>query len=292
MANLTPFRGPQERARFIAKYESVMRGWPVPCEEYDIETAFGHTHVAVSGSPSAPPLVLLHGASATLTMWRPIIAKLSSSYRCYCLDTITEANKSVAAQPIRGVTDYIEWLQQIFSKLEITRARVAGMSYGGWLAALLALHVPECVSHLVLICPAATLAPLSVEFYIRMLTPGVLKSRFLVRRSLQWLSVTPDAASDPVVDLIAENFMACRPIRPEIVRPTVLTDDELSRLGGRATVLIGDREVIYRGRPTTVLERARQHIPGAHIRLMANAGHILTLDCPEALVTEILAALA
>jgi pimeloyl-ACP methyl ester carboxylesterase len=292
MAGLSPFRGPEERARFITKYESVMRGWPVPCEEHDVDTAFGNTHVAVSGAPSAPPLVLLHGAAATLTMWRPIIAELSSSYRCYCLDTITEANKSVAAQAIRGATDYIDWLQQVFAKLEIERARVAGLSYGGWLASLLALHTPEFVSHLVLMCPAATLAPLPVEFFIRMLAPGVLKSRSLAFRSLQWLSVTPDAASDAIVDLIAEGFLACRPIRPEIVRPTVLTDDELRRLGGRATVLIGDREVIYRGGPTAALERARQHIPGAHTKLISNAGHVLTLDCPERLVTEILRALA
>ncbi|MDT5347284.1 MAG: hypothetical protein QOH91_571 [Mycobacterium sp.] len=159
MGNLSPFRGPQEQARFIAKYESIMRSWPVPCEEHDVDTAFGQTHIAVSGSPSAPPLVLLHGASATLAMWRPIIGELSTSYRCYCIDTISEANKSVAAQPIRGVADYVEWLQQILSGLGITRARVTGLSYGGWLAALLALHAPECGSHLVLVCPAATLAP-------------------------------------------------------------------------------------------------------------------------------------
>jgi pimeloyl-ACP methyl ester carboxylesterase len=110
-----------------------MRGWPVPCEEHDLETTFGHTHVAVSGTQTAPPLVLLHGAAATLTMWRPIIAELSGSYRCFCIDTITVANKSVAAQPIRDIADYVEWLQQMFSGLGIARAHVAGLSYGGWL---------------------------------------------------------------------------------------------------------------------------------------------------------------
>jgi pimeloyl-ACP methyl ester carboxylesterase len=291
MANLSPFRGPQERVQFIAKYESVMRSWPVPCEERDVETAYGHTHIAVSGSPSAPPLVLLHGAGATLLMWHPIIADLSNSYRCYCIDTITEANKSVATRRVRGLADYVDWLQQIYSGLGIARARVVGLSYGGWLAAMLALHAPECVSHLVLLCPAATLAPLRLEFFARMMPPGMLRSIPLARRSLQWLSVTPDAASDPVVDVIAETLMVCRPIRPGIVLPTVLTDPELSRLPSRTTVLIGDRDVIYRGGPTTALARAQQHIPFGHTQLLPNAGHLLTLDCPQLLTTEILAAL-
>jgi hypothetical protein len=122
MANLSPFRGPQQRAQFITKYESIMRSWPVPCEERDVETAFGQTHIAVSGAPSAPPLILLHGASATLTMWSPIITELADTYRCYCIDTITDANKSVAVQPIGDAADYVDWLQQIFSALGITQA--------------------------------------------------------------------------------------------------------------------------------------------------------------------------
>lgn len=133
MANLSPFRGPRERAQFITKYESIMRGWPVACEERDVETTFGHTHVAASGAPSSPPLILLHGASATLTMWHPIIAELSNSYRCYCIDTITEPNKSVAAQPIRGVADYVEWLKQIYAGLGIAHARVTDCpTAAGW----------------------------------------------------------------------------------------------------------------------------------------------------------------
>lgn len=165
MANLSPFRGLRERAQFLTAYDSIMRSWPIPVEEQDVATTFGETHIFVSGLPSAPPLVLLHGASATSAMWSPIIAVLSGTYRCYCIDTITDANKSVATQPIRGITDHVDWLQQIFSKLGIAKARVAGLSYGGWLAALLALHAPERVSHLVLLTPAATLAPLTTQFF-------------------------------------------------------------------------------------------------------------------------------
>jgi pimeloyl-ACP methyl ester carboxylesterase len=291
MANLSPFRGPQQRAQFIAKYDSIMRSWPVPCEEHEVETEFGHTHIAVSGPPSAPPLILLHGASATLTMWSPIITELSGRYRCYCIDTITDANKSVAEQPIGDAAKYVDWLQQMFSALGITQARVAGLSYGGWLAALLALHAPERVSHLVPLSPAATLAPLPVQFFARMLAPGLLRSHFLARRAMQWVSATPEAVSDPVVELVADNLMACRPLRREMMPPTVLTDDELGRLSARVTVLIGDQEVIYRGGPKAALARAQMHIPNVHTQLMADANHMLTLDCLKPLITEMLAAL-
>lgn len=82
MAKLDPFRTPEARARFIAKYDAVVADWPVDCEERDLPTDFGVTHVIVSGPESAPPVVLLHGAAATATMWRPVIKALSATTPC------------------------------------------------------------------------------------------------------------------------------------------------------------------------------------------------------------------
>jgi hypothetical protein len=82
------------------------------------------------------------------------------------------------------------------------------------------------------------------------------------------------------VELIVESFFACRPIRSEIVQPTVLNDDELGRLPARTTVLIGDSEVIYRGGPAAALARAQRHIHAGRSRLLPHAGHVLMLDCP------------
>lgn len=292
MVALSPFRGPLEQAQFIAKYESCMRNWPVSYDEQDVATTFGQTHIFASGPPSAPPLVLLHGAGATSAMWSPIIAALSASYRCYCIDTITDANKSVATQPIRGVAEYVDWLQQILSALDIEKARVAGLSYGGWLAALLALHAPQRVSHLVLLTPAATFAPLTIQFFARLTAASVTRSPSVIRRSLQWLAATPDATSDPAVELIALSALTCRPGRRNMMLPTVLTDDELSQIGAPVSVLIGDQDVIYRGGPRAALSRAQRHIPSVRTQLVPNVNHMMTIDCPELLVTEMMKAFA
>jgi len=290
MANLSPFRGPRARAQFIATYDSLMRSWPVPFAERDVETAYGRTHLVVSGPPSAPPLVLLHAASATSAMWSPIIAATSSSYRCYCIDTITEANKSVATKRIYSVADHVDWLRQVFAALDLASARVMGLSYGGWLAAQLALHAPERVSQLVLLTPAGTLAPLPLQWWVKMMTPVVLRSPRGVSRFLQWMSSTPDASTDPSVNLIAVSMLSCRLRR--VTPPSVFTDDQLRRITMPVAVVIGDRDVIYRGGPEAALARAKKLIPNVRTQLLPGANHLLTLDCPEPLITEVSAALA
>jgi pimeloyl-ACP methyl ester carboxylesterase len=291
MANLSPFRGPRQRAQFIAAYDSVLRSWPVPFEERNVETACGYTHVVVSGDPSAPPLVLLHGGRTTSAMWSPIIAAMSDRYRCYCIDTITDANQSVATKRISSAGQYVDWLRQVFAALDIVSARFTGLSYGGWLAAQLALRAPERVSHLVLLTPAGTLAPLSAQFCVKFMIASLLRSPSRIRRFQQWLSSTPDASSDPSVNLIAVSMLTSRPLR--LVRlPSVLTDDELRRITMPVTVLIGDRDVIYRGGPQAALARAQQLIPYVRTQLLPGANHSLTVDCPNALITEISRALA
>jgi pimeloyl-ACP methyl ester carboxylesterase len=292
VANLDPFRTPQARARFIEKYDAVVVNWPVDCEERDLGTEFGTTHVIVSGPESAPPLVLLHGAGATAVMWRPVIEALSATYRCYCVDTIIEGNKSIATRRSLGKAKLVAWLRQVFAALDIEQASVVGLSYGGWLAANLAVQSPEIVNRLVLLCPAATFAPITREFYRGLLSAGLRRSPDRARRFMQWMASTPNVESDPTADLIVTALLSGKALQTGLTPPTVLSDDTLRRIGVPTTVVIGDREVIYRGGPRAALDRAQKLIPDVQTHLIGGANHMLTIDCPKELVGEMLKALA
>jgi pimeloyl-ACP methyl ester carboxylesterase len=289
MTNLEPFRSPVDRARFIERYDAVMKLWPVSYTDEVVVTSFGATHVVISGAEDAPPLVLLHGAATTAAAWIPAIAALSSSYRCYCIDTITDGNKSVATRRVNGAQDFVAWLREVFSALGIGDARVGGLSYGGWLAALLAIHAPDLVNRLVLVCPAGTFTPLTAGFMVRVLIASLLRSKILVDRAIQWMSSTPEAPSDPVLTLVSANLLTCRTLRPELPQPVRLTDVDLRRIAVPTTVVIGDQEILYRGGPRAALARAETLIPDVRTELVPHAGHVLTLDAPEVVVKAMLA---
>lgn len=292
MVRLDPFRSPQARDGFIAKYDAVVADWPVDCEERDLDTEFGATHVIVSGPESAPPLVLLHGAAATAAMWAPVIEALSATYRCYCVDTITEGNKSIASRRLLGTTKLITWLRQVFAALDVEQARVVGLSYGGWLAANLALHAPELTNRLVLLCPAATFSPITLQFYRGVFSTSLSRSADRARGFVQWLSSTPNVDTNPGADLIVTALLSNKSLPTGLTSPTVLSDDKLQRIAVPTTVLIGDREVIYRGGPQAALARAQRLIPDVRTQLIPGANHMLTVDCPTELANELLTALA
>jgi pimeloyl-ACP methyl ester carboxylesterase len=267
VANLDPFRSPEHRARFIELYDATLADWPVAYEERDVSTSFGSTHVVVTGKESAPPLVLFHGAAATAAMWGSVIAPLSEVHRCYCIDTITDANKSIATKRVRKAPEYVAWQRETVLGLGLKNASVAGLSYGGWLASLLGVHAPEFVNRLMLMSPAATLSRIAIRWMARMVPATMLHSRLVAERALQWPASRPDTA-DPVSTLAVERFLSCRALA-QLPPPTRLTDVELRRISAPTTVLLGDREVIYAGGPQAALARAQRLIPNVDARLLS-----------------------
>src|SRR6185503_1400452 len=161
------FRTPAGQARYFAAYDATLALWPVPIESFDVPTRFGDTHINACGASDAPPLVLLHGAAVSSTMWYPNVAALSSGYRVYAADIIGEMGKSVSTRPVTQPLDFVHWLSDMFDGLRIERAHVAGLSLGGFLALQLALSAPERVARLVLLAPAASLLRMRVGFYFR-----------------------------------------------------------------------------------------------------------------------------
>lgn len=155
------FSTSEGRAKYMAAYEAMFDLWKVPFDPMDVATSYGSTHINVSGPAHGHPLVLLHAAGLSSTVWFANIAELSTHHRVYAVDVIGDAGKSVADRLMGKRSDYSEWLREVFDGLHIQRCDLLGHSYGGWLTLNMALAYPDRLRKLVLLAPAASLQPLS-----------------------------------------------------------------------------------------------------------------------------------
>jgi len=127
----------ENRAELMAIYDKGLRRWPVPFEDFFVETRYGKTHVIASGDPASPPLVLTHPLGVGGFVWSSIIGALSRHRRTYALDTIGDIGKSELADPDRHPKkgrDYSAWLDDVFTGLDLTTADMVAGSMGGWIA--------------------------------------------------------------------------------------------------------------------------------------------------------------
>lgn len=160
------FKSPQAEAAYVAAYDRALEKWPVPYESKYVPTAYGETHMIVSGPEDGEPIIVIHGGDIDATYMSPVILGLSPSYRVYALDIIGYAGKSKAVKGIEDRARLAEWLTGVLDALNIEKVYMAGWSLGGFLTVNYALEKPERLKKIVLIAPATTFLPFSKEWHL------------------------------------------------------------------------------------------------------------------------------
>lgn len=286
-----PFVSEAAKARYTARYREEEARWPLPFTERFVETPEGRTYCRVCGPEGAPPLVLLPGLTTPSLTWAVNAAAWGRAFRLYTPDMIYDAGLSVNAVPVRRRRTLLAWLSHLFDALGVRRPfALAGMSYGGWLAAEYALAHPEDVSRLVLLAPAAAVRPLRPRF-LAAAAACLFFPRLFADRYFRWMFA--DSLARPGAMTFAE-FQEGARLRLSSFRlrvpalPRVFTADKLARLP-RTLFLMGEHDRLYDARDA--VRRLRRAAPQGEAHVIAGAGHdlpVIAADRVNALVLDFL----
>ncbi len=114
-----PYRSAAARERYLSFCDLGEGQWPVVSESRVVSTSYGRTFVRVSGPVGGQPLVLLPGMASTSLFWAPNIEALSARYKTYAVDTIGEVGRSVCMKHMASPTDFLGWLDELFTALHL-----------------------------------------------------------------------------------------------------------------------------------------------------------------------------
>ncbi|MFD4249998.1 alpha/beta fold hydrolase [Amycolatopsis thermoflava] len=266
------FTSPQARVAYDAAYDRGFAALPAPAEERDVATAFGTARVYRFGEPGPAPMVLLPGRAGTTIMWEPNLPAFIARGPVYALDLIGEPGRSEQTAPIRDADDQAAWLDTVLATLGLRDVHLVGYSFGGWLAANLAVRAPDRLASLTLIDPVRTFATFPVSLLVRTalaLVPGI--RRWSRPAFLAWISGGAEVAEDdPVATVIDEGM---RTYRIALPTPLLFTDAQLRGLTVPVLALIAARSVIHDGRRAAA--RARELLPDARVELWPAATHAI-----------------
>ncbi len=116
-------------------------------------------HHAADGPRDGPVLLLGGSLGTSLAMWDPQVPPLSAAgYRVIRFDHRGHGGSPVPAGPYE-ISQLGEDVLALMDRLQIARAAYAGLSIGGMVGQWLAIHAPERVTALVILCSAAHLPP-------------------------------------------------------------------------------------------------------------------------------------
>lgn len=266
------FRTPEGQTRYFAAYAETMKLWPVEVQDFNLPTRYGTTHIHACGAENAPSLMLIHGQAISSTMWYPNVGALSQHFRVYLPDILGDMGKSIQTRPFKQPADFGDWMREVFDGLKIDRTHVAGLSYGGFIAAQTGLSLPERVHKLVLMAPASLLS-LRPIFFLRMM--GVLIPGLPFATKQMLIMGTAPTNAIPAI----RQMFTTTDFRYSMYLPPTFTDDQLRQIRAPTLLLMGQQEVIYNYQKA--IARAQKLIPNIETVLIPGAGHALNFDQPD-----------
>ncbi|MDP3853941.1 alpha/beta fold hydrolase [Phenylobacterium sp.] len=254
-----------------AGYRAILDAWPVAKEELRIATSQGETFVVACGPKDAPPLLAFHGAQANAATWMFDSALWSQSFRVYSVDVPGDAGFSAPVRPPLGSEAYVTWLDEVMAALGVDRARLVGVSLGGWLALDYATRRPERIERLAVLCPAGVGAQ-------KNLLLKALPLLFLGKWGQKKLHQMVFGSSFGDVPPAAQGFVAFMTLvatstRPRPLKIPAFCDAALARLTMPVLAIVGGKDVLLDSEGTR--RRLAAHVPRAEVRYLPEGRHVL-----------------
>lgn len=254
----------------------VMEGLTVPARRAGIRSSYlrlGRTRLHYRVAGEGPPLVLVHGFSASSSWWRRNIDGLAARHRVCALD-LAGFGRSWPKYHFtleRAVDDVVSWMDA----MGLRRADFCGHSMGGHLCIRLAATHPERVRRLVLVDASglplnARLLPLA---WRGLRSSGHTRFRFAPTAMTTALQAGPLVLWSALRDLLADDVQ-----------------EELARIEAPTLIVWGERDVLV---PLEFGQALHLGIPDSRLAVVSGAGHNVMYECPadfNALVLDFLAA--
>jgi pimeloyl-ACP methyl ester carboxylesterase len=248
--------------------------WPDPPQTFDIATHLGTTRAyRWPGDVTRPPVVFLHGAGSTALAWSDYVTRIDGRV-AIAIDTIGDLGRSEQEVAVADAADYATWLEETLAGLDVERAHLVGMSYGGFLALNQAARFPKRVASLTLLDPAG-LAPIKLGPFIAWgmsvmaasRLPASLRTRAAGRLRMP---VLDDERLMRMLRMSAFGFTA------NLVRPDPLTDEQLRSITAPVLLFVAAYSEAFS--PTEAARRAETSMPDVEVDIVADAGHALPLS--------------
>lgn len=263
------WRTPAGRDRLIEWYERFLSKVDAPIDRQTVPTRFGPSHLLAIGSESTPPLLCLHGMRTGSSFLLSELTHLSTRFRLIAPDM---PGQSICGPEIKlslNDNSYADWLIDVIDELGLPTAHLLGVSWGAFVARLLASREPDRVATLSMLTPAGIangshlvgLAKMTIPWISYKLRPTEARLRSLLRPILttwdaDWAGAFACALADMRID-------------PRV--PPIATDDELRNLHVPTLVIAGEDDISFPGR--AVVDRVTGLIPQVETELLNGCRH-------------------
>ncbi|WP_225828370.1 3-oxoadipate enol-lactonase [Streptomyces naphthomycinicus] len=238
-------------------------------------------HLA-EGSPAAPPLLLGPSLGTSHALWDEVAPELSAGHRVVRWDLPGHGGSAAdLIGPGATVADLAALVLELADALGIGRFAYAGVSLGGAVGLHLAVHHPERLSSLAVLCSSAHFGGEE---------PWRERARRVRREGLEWLVASAEArwfTSGFSVPRLVRDHREADPDAYAACCDALAAFDLRDRLAGITvpTLLVAGRQ--DPATPPAHLREIADAVPAATLVELPGASHLAPAQCPRAVLSAL-----
>ncbi len=238
-------------------------------------------HNVIEGPEDSDTVILLGSLGSDRSMWNPQIAALATVATVIPVDVRGHGGSPTPAGPYT-ISELGNDVTALLDTLGVLRPHVVGLSLGGAIAQWLAIHRPQRVATLTLLCTAAQfgdpakwtaraaavrrdgLSSIADSIVARWFTPELAQREpDVVRRALRMIDRVTDEGYAACCEALAQ--WDSHPDLAFITAPTL--------------IVAGEQDSAT---PPVVMSRLVTGIPGAKVEVLSPAAHVANIEQSEA----------
>lgn len=241
-------------------------------------------HYRDQGLRSGPVLVLIHGTSASLHTWEPMVEALKGQFRLISYDLPGHGLSGSTQDADYSSMAMVQSTWNLMAQLNIDSATLVGNSLGGSIAWRAALDDPDRVKSLILLAPSGaprvSVAKSNIGFKILRTSLGQalmkkITPRFIIKKSLLQTVVDPAIVDEATVDRYWEllRMQGNRQAMIDLAKTPRPSDDwrRLSEIKFPALVVWGKQDDVL---PMDMADTFSSELASATLHLLDDVGHL------------------
>lgn len=265
------FKSEQGKKEILDLYDKKLESLNINYEYKTISTSFGDTNIIVTGEPSNPPIIIVHGSNGCAPIALETYKDLIDSYSVYAIDVMAQPNKSAETRMSMKDDTYGKWMNEIIDKLELKNVTLAGFSFGGLVILKTLINNESKVKEVFLSAPAYIVNGNPIRALLKFFIP---MKRYMKTKNVKFLERFLDSAFTERDDFAHKSLaLVFTHFTMDFTPVPVITATEALKIKTPITLIAAENDIIFPGRK--MIKRAKKIFPSLkHTVLLNNSKHV------------------
>lgn len=260
------YKSQNGKQKILSLYDEKLIEIGIPHTNRVLETSFGKTNIIVSGNPSKPPIILIHGSNGCAPIALETYADLMDSFSVYSVDVLAQPNKSDETRLSMKDDSYGQWMNEVIDKLALEDVILAGFSFGGLIILKTLINNENKIKEVFLSAPAYIVNGNPFKALFKFFIP---MKRFMKTEKIKYLEKFLDSAFTEKDDFAQQYLSAVfLNFTMDFTSVPVIKTSEASKIQTPITVFAAENDIIFPG--VKMIKRAKKIFPSLKLSLLLN----------------------